>query len=58
MLFMNEIARIVHGVGVEYLAIPSLNFDDSFILVWKIPDSEVTFGEYNTPPIINHSNVV
>ena len=41
MLFMNEIARIVHGVGVEYLGIPSLNFGDSFVLVWKIPDSEL-----------------
>lgn len=38
---MNEIARIVHGVGVEYLGIPSLNFGDSFVLVWKIPDNEV-----------------
>ena len=56
MLFMNEIARMVHGIGVEYLGTPYLNFGDSFILVWKIPDSEVVLE--NNKIEISHSNLV
>lgn len=42
MLFINEIARIVHGVTIEYLGIPSLYHGDRFMLVWKIPESELS----------------
>lgn len=37
MLFVNDIAKIVHGVSCEYLGIPNKNIGDAFLIVWKIP---------------------
>jgi hypothetical protein len=37
MLFTNDIAKIVHGITVEYLGIPNKNIGDAFLIVWKLP---------------------
>jgi class 3 adenylate cyclase len=37
MLFVNDIAKIVHGVSCEFLGIPNKNIGDAFLIVWKIP---------------------
>ena len=41
MIYMNTIARIVHGIGIEYLGVPNKVTSNGFLLVWKFPDSEV-----------------
>ena len=40
MIFVNEIARIVHGIVNEHLGMPNKNIGDAFLLVWKIPETE------------------
>ena len=35
MLFVNEIAEIVHGTVDSYLGNPNKNIGDAFLLVWK-----------------------
>lgn len=41
MLFVNDIAKIVHGVASEYLGMPNKNIGDAFLIVWKIPQQEL-----------------
>jgi len=41
MLFVNDIAKIVHGVSCEFLGIPNKNIGDAFLVVWKIPQIEL-----------------
>ena len=57
MIFVNEIARIIHGVSIEYLGIPSLYYGDRFALVWKIPESEISVDQ-NGVPIISPTPMV
>lgn len=40
MVFVNTIAKIVHGVACEYLGSPNINVGDAFLVVWKIKDSK------------------
>ena len=47
MIFVNEIARIVHGIVNEFLGVPNKNIGDAFLLVWKFPDSEVVIDVEN-----------
>jgi class 3 adenylate cyclase len=44
MMFVNEIAQMVHGETHEYLGDPNKNIGDAFLLVWKFPQSEVYTG--------------
>ena len=37
MPFVNDIAKIVHGMTIEYLGIPNKNIGDAFLILWKIP---------------------
>lgn len=37
MLFTNDIAKIVHGITIEYLGIPNKNVGDAFLILWKLP---------------------
>jgi len=41
MLFVNDIAKIVHGITIQYLGIPNKNIGDAFLVLWKLPKSEV-----------------
>ena len=41
MVFVNEIAEIVHGTINEYSGAANKNIGDAFLLVWKFPEDEV-----------------
>jgi class 3 adenylate cyclase len=41
MLFVNEIAEIVHGTVDYFSGAANKNIGDAFLLVWKFPDTEV-----------------
>lgn len=41
MLFVNDIAKVVHGVTSEYLGFPNKNVGNAFLIVWKIPETEL-----------------
>jgi hypothetical protein len=45
MLFVNEIAEIVHGVATAHNGSPNKNVGDAFLLVWKIEESLIKFAE-------------
>ena len=44
MVFVNEIAQVVHGETHEYLGDPNKNIGDAFLLVWKFPENEIYTG--------------
>lgn len=44
MVFVNSIAEIVHGLVDKYGGAANKNIGDAFLLVWKIPESEITKG--------------
>ena len=41
MVFVNEVADIVHGITQRYLGSANKNIGDAFLLVWKFLDSDV-----------------
>lgn len=41
MLFVNEIADIVHGIVDRFSGAPNKNIGDAFLLVWKYADQDV-----------------
>ena len=41
MIFVNEVARIVHSNVSAGLGAANKNIGDAFLLVWRIPDTEV-----------------
>lgn len=45
MLFVNEIAQIVHGVVDHYQGAANKNIGDAFLLVWKFHPEDVEIGE-------------
>lgn len=57
MLFVNDIAKIVHGIAIEYLGIPNKNIGDAFLILWKIPKSELEDGKYikQDSPVVNNT---
>ena len=44
MVFVNEIAQVVHGETHEFLGDPNKNIGDAFLLVWKFPQNELYTG--------------
>ena len=40
MVFVNEIAQIVHGIVDKYMGAPNKNIGDAFLLVWKFSPDE------------------
>ena len=46
MIFVNEVAEIVHEITAEYMGSANKNIGDAFLLVWKI-DSSYTKRKYN-----------
>ena len=50
MVFVNEVADIVHGQTHKYLGSPNKNIGDAFLIVWKVPDKYVeTVGDELKP---------
>lgn len=43
MMFVNQIAEIVHGLVDLYAGAPNKNIGDAFLLVWKIPEKDTYF---------------
>jgi len=41
MVFVNEIAEIVHGTINQFSGAANKNIGDAFLLVWKFPSDEV-----------------
>jgi class 3 adenylate cyclase len=41
MVFVNEIADLVHGMVDAYSGAPNKNIGDAFLLVWKYPEEDV-----------------
>lgn len=45
MLFVNEIAEIVHGIVDRFSGAANKNIGDAFLLVWKYGEEDVEFDE-------------
>lgn len=45
MIFVNEIAEIVHGIVDHFSGSPNKNVGDAFLLVWKFDDKYVETDE-------------
>ena len=45
MLFVNEIAEVVHGIVDQFSGAANKNIGDAFLLVWKYPEEYVEFDE-------------
>lgn len=45
MMFVNEIAQIVHGLVDKYLGAANKNIGDAFLLVWKFQNEEAVIDE-------------
>ena len=43
MVFVNEIAEIVHGMVDKFSGAANKNIGDAFLLVWKFPDEEIEY---------------
>jgi hypothetical protein len=41
MIFVNEIAQIVHGTVDRYLGATNKNIGDAFLMVWKFMEKDV-----------------
>ncbi len=41
MIFVNEIAEIVHGTADSFHGAANKNIGDAFLIVWKIPSEKV-----------------
>jgi len=41
IIFVNKIASIVHSTVDEFCGSPNKNTGDSFLTIWKFPDSEI-----------------
>lgn len=57
MIFVNEIAEIVHNITTEYLGSPNKNIGDAFLLVWKIENAFVKKDEYGEMSLIKCDSV-
>jgi class 3 adenylate cyclase len=43
MIFVNTVAKLVHGISCEFLGSPDKNIGDAFLLIWKFPESEIDY---------------
>lgn len=43
MVFVNEIAEIVHGIVDKFSGAANKNIGDAFLLVWKFPDNLIEY---------------
>ena len=50
MVFVNEIADIVHGTTHKFLGSPNKNIGDAFLVVWKVPSKYVEIVDSEPQP--------
>lgn len=43
MVFVNEIAEIVHGIVDRFSGAANKNIGDAFLLVWKFPENLIEY---------------
>jgi len=58
MVFVNEIAEIVHGLVDKFSGAANKNIGDAFLLVWKFPESEIEFDLDVNTMVPKKSNAV
>lgn len=58
MMFVNKVASIVHSTVDEFCGSPNKNIGDSFLVVWKFPDSEIVEDEFKKPIKLASSETV
>jgi len=56
MLFVNEVADIVHTIVDQYSGAPNKNIGEAFLLVWKFPDVDVEVDEDTDELYLRKSN--
>lgn len=44
MVFINEVALIVHGISDKYQGAANKNIGDAFLVVWKLNESDIYFN--------------
>lgn len=57
MIFVNEIADIVHNIVDKFDGAPNKNIGDAFLLVWKLHDDMVLKNPISQEPELNHKNI-
>jgi len=57
MIFVNEIAEIVHNITSDHLGSPNKNIGDAFLLVWKIENAFVKKDEMGEMSLIKCDSV-
>lgn len=57
MIFVNEIAEIVHEITISHLGTPNKNIGDAFLLVWKIENNLVKKNEFGEITLIKCDSV-
>ena len=60
MIFVNNIADIVHSIVDRYKGAANKNIGDAFLLVWKFSDDDIMItnaGDLCTKPTINVNNI-
>jgi class 3 adenylate cyclase len=58
MVFVNEIAEIVHGVADSFHGAANKNIGDAFLMVWKIPEDLMYVNNENQLIVIDQPEVV
>jgi class 3 adenylate cyclase len=53
MIFVNEIANIVHSSIHQHHGSANKNIGDAFLLVWKLPTASITINELNQITVQN-----
>lgn len=56
MVFVNEIAEVVHSTVDYYSGAPNKNIGDAFLLVWKFDDESVILDPYTSEPMVDREN--
>lgn len=54
MIFVNEIAHIVHEIASEYCGSANKNIGDAFLLIWKFDDELIDKSKPENPELINN----
>lgn len=56
MIFVNEIAEVVHRVVDNYSGAPNKNIGDAFLLVWKFEDEDTILDPYTGEMMVDKEN--
>ncbi len=57
MIFVNEIAEIVHETTISHLGTPNKNIGDAFLLVWKFENNLVKKNEFGEISLLKCDSV-